>query len=555
MNKMEEVKLYMPNGSSVLVYRDKILYDVVKENKLEGNTPVVLGKIDKEYYELTSKVKKEGLFTPIDITEKIGLNTYIRTLQFIFIKAVLDLYPEATVVIEHSLGKGLYGEVHKNILLNENDILKIKNNMKEIINKNIEIKKVSVKKEKAIEIFKQYGMEDKVRLLNHISNKEVKLYELDGRYDYFYGPMAYSTGAIKNFDVMYYDPGFILRYPRNKDPFNIPEFVEYKKLSKIFRETERWGKILGVGDLGALNDKVVNGEIKDIIRVSEALHEKKIANIADMIYDKENIKMVLISGPSSSGKTTFANRLGIQLRVNALVPVPISLDNYFVNREDTPKDENGEYDFESIDALDIDLFNENLKRILKGEEVEIPTFNFKKGKREYNGKKIKLPKNGILIVEGIHGLNPILTREINDKNKFKIYISALTQLNIDNHNRVSTTDVRIIRRLVRDYLSRGYGGEETLKMWPSIKRGEDRNIFVFQENADVMFNSTIVYELCILKKYALAELNKIDKDSTVYYDALKLKSFLNFFKEVDMSLVPDNSILREFIGGSCFYEY
>ncbi|AJD31899.1 MULTISPECIES: nucleoside kinase [Clostridium] len=552
---MEEVKLYMPNGSSVLVYRDKILYDVVKENKLEGNTPVVLGKIDKEYYELTSKVKKEGLFTPIDITEKIGLNTYIRTLQFIFIKAVLDLYPEATVVIEHSLGKGLYGEVHKNILLNENDILKIKNNMKEIINKNIEIKKVSVKKEKAIEIFKQYGMEDKVRLLNHISNKEVKLYELDGRYDYFYGPMAYSTGAIKNFDVMYYDPGFILRYPRNKDPFNIPEFVEYKKLSKIFRETERWGKILGVGDLGALNDKVVNGEIKDIIRVSEALHEKKIANIADMIYDKENIKMVLISGPSSSGKTTFANRLGIQLRVNALVPVPISLDNYFVNREDTPKDENGEYDFESIDALDIDLFNENLKRILKGEEVEIPTFNFKKGKREYNGKKIKLPKNGILIVEGIHGLNPILTREINDKNKFKIYISALTQLNIDNHNRVSTTDVRIIRRLVRDYLSRGYGGEETLKMWPSIKRGEDRNIFVFQENADVMFNSTIVYELCILKKYALAELNKIDKDSTVYYDALKLKSFLNFFKEVDMSLVPDNSILREFIGGSCFYEY
>lgn len=394
---MEEVKLYMPNGSSVLVYRDKILYDVVKENKLEGNTPVVLGKIDKEYYELTSKVKKEGLFTPIDITEKIGLNTYIRTLQFIFIKAVLDLYPEATVVIEHSLGKGLYGEVHKNILLNENDILKIKNNMKEIINKNIEIKKVSVKKEKAIEIFKQYGMEDKVRLLNHISNKEVKLYELDGRYDYFYGPMAYSTGAIKNFDVMYYDPGFILRYPRNKDPFNIPEFVEYKKLSKIFRETERWGKILGVGDLGALNDKVVNGEIKDIIRVSEALHEKKIANIADMIYDKENIKMVLISGPSSSGKTTFANRLGIQLRVNALVPVPISLDNYFVNREDTPKDENGEYDFESIDALDIDLFNENLKRILKGEEVEIPTFNFKKGKREYNGKKIKLPKMGYLL--------------------------------------------------------------------------------------------------------------------------------------------------------------
>ncbi|EPY2274247.1 nucleoside kinase [Clostridium sporogenes] len=552
---MEELKLYMPNGSNILVSGDKILYDVVKENKLESNIPIVLGKIDEEYYELTSKVKKEGVFTPVDITDEIGLRTYVRTLQFIFIKAVLDLYTEATVIIEHSLGKGLYGEIHKNISLNENDILKIKNKMNEIISKDIKIKKVSVKKEKAIEIFKEYGMKDKVRLLSHIPHEEVKLYELDGRYDYFYGPMAYSTGTIKNFDIMYYDPGFILRYPREKDPFNIPEFVEYKKLTKIFRETEKWGKILDVGDVGALNDKVVYGEIKDIIRVSEALHEKKIANIADMIYDKENIRMVLISGPSSSGKTTFANRLGIQLRVNALVPVPISLDNYFVNREDTPKDENGDYDFESIDALDIDLFNENLKHILKGEEVQIPTFNFKKGKREYNNKKIKLPKNGILIIEGIHGLNPILTREIPDKNKFKIYISALTQLNIDNHNRVSTTDVRIIRRLVRDYLSRGYGGEETLKMWPSIKRGEDRNIFVFQENADVMFNSTIVYELCILKKYALAELNKIDKNSTVHYEATRLKSFLNFFKEVDMNLVPDNSILREFIGGSCFYEY
>ncbi|WP_409069146.1 nucleoside kinase [Clostridium sp. FAM 1755] len=552
---MEELKLDIPNGSNILVSGDKTLYDIVKVNKLENNIPIVLGKIDKEYYELTSKVKKEGKFIPVDITDEIGLRTYVRTLQFIFIKAVLDLYPESTVIIEHSLGKGLYGEIHKKLALNKNDILKIKNKMNEIIDKDIKINKISIKKEEAINIFKEYKMKDKVRLLNHIPQEEVKLYELGGRYDYFYGPMAYSTGAIKNFDIMYYEPGFILRYPREKDPFTIPEFIEYKKLTKIFRETEKWGKILDVGDVGALNDKVLYGEIKDIIRVSEALHEKKIANIADMIYEKENIKMVLISGPSSSGKTTFANRLGIQLRVNGLIPVPISLDNYFVNREDTPKDENGDYDFESIDALDIDLFNEDLKHILNGEEVKIPTFNFKKGKREYNGKNIKLPKNGILIVEGIHGLNPVLTKKIPDKNKFKIYISALTQLNIDNHNRVSTTDVRIIRRLVRDYLSRGYGGEETLKMWPSIKRGEDGNIFVFQENADVMFNSTIVYELCILKKYAIAELDKIDKNSSVHYEATRLKSFLNFFKEVDMSLVPDNSILREFIGGSCFYEY
>ena len=312
---------------------------------------------------------------------------------------------------------------------------------------------------------------------------------------------------------------------------------------------------MNVADVGALNGYIQNGNINELIMVAEALQEKKIAYIADMIQERKEVKIVLIAGPSSSGKTTFANRLGVQLRVNGFTPIPISLDDYFLNREITPKDENGDYDFESIKALDIDLFNENLRDLMEGKEVEIPSYDFKTGKRKWVGNKLILPHNGILIVEGIHGLNDMLTNSISSKNKFKIYISALTQLNLDSHNRIATTDVRRIRRIVRDFLSRGYGGETTLTMWPSIRRGEEKNIFVFQEEADVMFNSTLVYELCVLKKYAVEELKKVSKNSPVYYEAERLISFLNLFKDVDMNLVPSNSILREFIGGSIFYRY
>ncbi|MBV7272161.1 nucleoside kinase [Clostridiaceae bacterium UIB06] len=543
------------NNKEIYVEKGTILYQIIKDNNLEENIPIVLANVNGTYHELASELQEEGVFTAVDITNNLGSRTYVRTLQFVLIKAVFDIFPEAKVTIEHSLGKGLFGEIHKNIPLDEKDIERIKTRMKELIDKDIPIKKVCMNREEAIKIFAKYNMDDKVRLLRHVTSNIVRLYELDGRYDYFYGSMAYSTGALKIFDLFYRDPGFVLKYPLESDPFNIPEFVEHKKLGKIFFETEQWGNILGVGDVGSLNDKVENGEIIDIIRVAEALHEKKIAYIADMISERKDTKIVLIAGPSSSGKTTFARRLGIQLRVNGLVPIPISLDDYFVDRDHTPKDENGEYDFESIYALDLELFNKNLESMLKGEAVETPTFNFKTGSREWNGQKINIPANGILIVEGIHGLNEMLTASIPMENKFKIYISALTQLNVDNHNRIATTDVRIIRRIVRDYLSRGYGGEDTLKMWPSIKRGEEKNIFTFQENADIMFNSTLVYELCVLKKYALKELEKISEKSPVYYEALRLKSFLHFFKDVDMSLVPDNSILREFIGGSCFYKY
>ena len=478
-----------------------------------------------------------------------------RTLQFIFIKAVLDLYKDAIVTMEHSIGKWVFGEIHKKEPLTEQEVNNIKQEMQKLIDKNYPIKRIKVKREEAIKIFQNYGMTDKVKLLQQTGFKVVTLYELDGRYDYFYGPMWESTGVIKNFDVKFYNGGFILGYPTDENLMVVNKFVEQRKLTNIFRETEKWLSILGIGEVGSLNEKISNGELIDLIMISEALHEKKIAQISDMINEKKEIKAVFVAGPSSSGKTTFANRLAIQLKVNGLNPIPISLDNYFVNREDTPRDENGEYDFESIKSIDVKFFKDQMKELFEGKEVEIPIFNFLTGYREKSGSKVKMPKNGILIIEGIHGLNPILTSSLDENNIFKIYISALTQLNLDNHNRISTADVRRVRRIVRDSLSRGKNAEETLLMWPSIKKGDEKNIFVYQEEADVMFNSTLVYELCVLKKKALEELDKVGADSSVYDEVKRLKAFLGFFDEIDKGLVPENSILREFIGGSIFYKY
>ena len=543
------------NNKTIDIEKNTTAYDLIKNNELEQNIPITLCRINGKLSELGTIIHENSEFEVVDIKDKFGMATYTRTLQFVLIKATLELFKDAKITIEHSLSKGLFGEITKEPKLDIDDIYLIKEKMNEIIQKDIRINKVSIDVKEALEIFEKYGMEDKIRLLKSRNLSKVSLYEMDGQYDYFYGPMAYSTGVLKTFDLIYYEPGFILRFPTIEEPFKIPKFENHKKLASIFYEAEKWGELVGISDVGALNENVEMGEFVNLIRICEALHEKKIASIADEISSNRNVNIVLIAGPSSSGKTTFSKRLSIQLQVNGVVPTPISLDDYFVNRERTPRDEFGEYDFESIYALDLELFNIHLKKLLSGEEVEIPSYSFKLGKREWLGRKMKLPKNGVLIVEGIHGLNEMLTSSIEKERKFKIYISPLTQLNLDDHNRIATTDIRIIRRIVRDYLSRGYDAENTLKMWPSIRRGEEKNIFIFQENVDAMFNSALMYELCILKKFALEELLKINENSKVYDEAKRLISFLNFFKEVDMNLVPSNSIIREFIGGSCFYEY
>ncbi|MGL4773524.1 MAG: nucleoside kinase [Clostridium sp.] len=550
---MEKYNLTLENGNIIEVDNNQTFKDVI--DKYYNDEKIILCKLDNRYFELSHMINEGGNLKAVSCESEIGLKTYIRTLQFVFIKAALDIFKDSTITIEHSISKGLFCEIHKGSELTEDEIVKIKDKMSEIISQNSKINKVKKSKEEAVKIFEGYKMEDKVKLLNGVNHDLVSLYELEGRYDYFYGEMAYSTGIIKAFDLMKYGSGVILRCPSEDNIEVLPPYKEQKRLSQVFYEAEKWLNIVGVGDVGSLNEKVSNGELRDLIMVSEALHEKKIAYLADKIGDDKDKKIVLIAGPSSSGKTTFANRLGVQLRVNGLVPIAISLDDYFVDREHTPKDENGEYDFESIYAIDLELFNAHLQGLLNGEEVEIPSFNFKKGAREWVGHKLKLPENGVLVIEGIHGLNPILTSSVDDKNKFKIYISALTQLNLDNHNRIATTDVRKIRRIVRDYLSRGYGGDDTLKMWKSIRRGERKNIFVYQEEADAMFNSTIPYELCVLKPFALRELEKIGEESPVFHEARRLISFLSFFKEIEVDKVPENSILREFIGGSCFYKY
>lgn len=530
-------------------------YELIISNCKDRIDEVAICKLNGKYHELTEIIEDDGEVELIGFDTELGIKIYTRTLQFIFIKAALDLFPDSKITIQHSISGAVYGEVNKETPLSKGDIDKIKVKMQELISRNVPIKSIRTSKEEAIKIFEKYNMYDKVKLLKYYDIKYVHLYELEGRYDYFYGHMGYSTSIIKLFDVFKYESGFILQRPKRRNLSELAEFVEQKSLTKIFIETERWLNILGIEDVGSLNERILNNELINIIMVSEGLHEKKIANIADEILNRKDVKIILIAGPSSSGKTTFANRLSVQLRVNGLIPMPLSLDNYFVNRVDTPKDENGEYDFETIDALDLKLLNENLEALMSGEEVELPIYNFKKGEKEWNGYKVKLPKNGVLLLEGIHGLNPKLISNKLNSNVFKIYISALTQLNIDNHNRISTTDVRKVRRIVRDSLSRGYDAESTLKMWDSIKRGERKNIFVYQEEADVAFNSTLVYELGVLKPYALKELNKITEESPVYSEAIRLKAFLSFFNEIDIEEVPKNSLLREFIGGSIFYEY
>ncbi len=481
---------------------------------------------------------------------------YFLTLKFIFIKAIKELYPDSQVKIHHSLNNGVLVEVVGDVTITEDEIEVIKDKMAEIIHQDIPIKEENIKKFKFLDASYLYEREDIKGLVEYSPNYDIKLFELGGYYDFFHGDPFSSTGFVNLFDIKKHDGNYlILKSPLKEGDYTLPEDVEHPKLAKVFSEAEKWGEILEVTDVGALNKYVANNEIGELIRVNEALHRKKLVYIADEISNSQDIRLVTVAGPSSSGKTTFTKRLAIQLKVNGIKPVVISLDNYYIGRKNIPLDENGEKDFESIYGLDLELLNSNLSSLIKGERVEVPIYNFQTGTREKKGVMTQLEENGVLLIEGIHGLNEKLTNYIDRKNKFKIYISCLTQLNIDNHNRIPTSEVRKLRRIVRDSLSRGTSAKGTLDMWASIRRGEEKNIFPYQEEADAIFNSNLIYELGVLKKYAVKELRKVEPTSKHYEESIQLIKFLNYFMEIDKELVPDDSILKEFIGGSYFYKY
>lgn len=531
-------------------YQGVKLEDIANDNEDNFSGIITLGLINNKLKELNYIVKEDCSIRFLDTIDIDGNRVYSRVLNFIFIMACDELYEDVRVTVEHSLSNGLYCEVHIERSLNEDDIKNIKNKMNEIINNNYKIEKISTTKEEAISIFKDHKMIEKAELLRYKEYEDVKIYKCNNYIDHFYGYMLPSTGYIKTFDLKLYKNGVILFGPSKLDKYNSRQYRPQPKLANIYRESEQWSQLIGVDKVLTLNKIIENEDYGDVIRTVEALHEKKISQIADTIKDKKK-RIVLIAAPSSSGKTSFAHRLCIHLKVNNLNPVSISLDNYFVDREDTPLDEYGNYDFESIYAINLDQFNRDLKGLLDGKEISIPRFDFKLGKQVDSNKKLKIDRDQPIIIEGIHGLNPMLTSSIHDEQKFKVYLSALTQVNLDDHNRIPTTDLRLIRRIVRDYNFRGYTAETTIINWNSVRRGEEKNIFPYQEEADVIFNSACLYELAALKTYAKPLLEGIKENSRAYIEANRLLKFLQYFVELkDVSDVPSTSILREFIGGS-----
>lgn len=529
------------------------LQEIAKDFQQHFNSDIVGAIVNNELKELWVEINQDCSLQFIDRTTVYGSRFYSRSLAFLFIIAAKEVFEGCRVTVEHSLSRGFYCEVHKENPLTEEDITKIEEKMRELQKLDIPFEKRKISNAEAIELFTKTQQFDKVNLIKYRKKKYINIYRCHGYYDYFYGYMVPSTGYLKIFELKSNKPGIVLRYPERSEPNVLPEFKEQKKLFCIFREFEKWGKILDLENISHLNDAIKGGRINEVIQVAEGLHEKKIAQIADMIADSRNKRLVLIAGPSSSGKTTFAQRLSVQLRVNGLKPVAISIDDFFKNRVDTPIGEDGEFDFETIDAIDLVTFNDVIKRLIRGEEVEMPVFNFHTGNREWKGKKLKISNEQVLVVEGIHGLNEMLTQYIPKEQKFKIYISALTHLSIDDHNRIPTSDLRLIRRIVRDYQFRSVDALSTIKRWDSVRRGEEKYIYPFQEEADIMFNSSLVYELAILNQVALPLLEKIDNEVHEYIEAKRIKKFLQYFLEADMNAIPSNSILREFVGNSCFF--
>ncbi len=523
----------------------------IEKFKEDTEKKILACKYKNEVKPLDYEVENLDEVVPIDITTRDGRRVYQRGILYVMAMAFNRVYPKALLTVNCQLSNSIYCSVENMKVTNEM-INNIRKEMKDIIDSNLPIKKIEMSKEEAEKFYqKEKTLRGRLQLDNKYKD-EVSLYFCENYYNYFYGVMPISTGYIRLFDVIKYHDGFLLRYPDKKTPDKIDKYIETKKLLHTLEEYADIHDVLDINTIYKLNKKIEQGGEKELILLAEALHEKKISDIADKIVKRKGIKMILIAGPSSSGKTTFAQRLGIQLKLNGIKPLTISVDNYFVERKDTPRDENGNYDFERLEAIDLELFNEHLKKLLNGEEVELPTFNFKTGTKVYNGNKMKMKSNEVLVIEGIHCLNDKLTEAIPKEQKYKIYISALTVLNIDYYNRISTTDTRLIRRLVRDYNFRGYEALHTLQNWDMVNRGEENYIFPFQEDADSMFNTSLIYEISVLKKYAMPLLKAIDNTHPEYSEAKSLYELLKYFDDINDEYIPRNSLLREFIGGSIF---
>lgn len=537
------------NGKTIDVENGTKIIDILgDEVKKVG---AIAARFNNEVKSLNYKLKENGNLSLIDISNKDGIRIYRKGLLFIIGKAISELYPNAKIMVNYQLSNSLLCEI-TNMEITDKMIENINKKVADIVEKNLPIEKKSMSKKEAEEFYKNSEtINGKLQLELH-TKKQVSLYWCEDYFDYYYGILPISTGVMNLYEIIKYEKGFLIRYPSRKEINKLPEFKENRKLMATLDEYDVLHTVLNVPTVKKLNEVIRQGKIKDYILLDEALHEKKIANIADDILKNEKIKMILIAGPSSSGKTTFAQRLGIQLRLNGLKPVTISVDNYFVERPQNPIDENGNYNFECLEAIDVKLLNEHLLRLLNGEEVEIPTFDFEVGTKRYNGNTLKLADDEVLVIEGIHCLNDKLTPLIPKEQKYKIYISCLTVLNIDEHNRISTTDTRLIRRMVRDSQFRGYKALHTLQMWDSVVEGEEKNIFPFQEEADSMFNSSLIYELAVLKDYAIPLLEEIDNSNPEYSEAKRLHRMLGYFESIPADYLPNNSLLREFVGGSIF---
>lgn len=505
--------------------------------------------------ELAKTLHQDVSLEFITTVDKIGHDTYKRSLSFLLVKAVHDVGGHDKVErvrIHFAVSKGVYCTVEGDVELSEDFLKDVEKRMRQLVREQIPIKKRSVNTNEAVRRFREHKMYDKERLFSYRRVSKVNIYSINEFEDYYYGYMVPDTSYLQWFSLHLYEDGFVLQMPTAKAPEEVPPFEPQRKLFGVLKETIEWGDTQGIDTVGALNDRVTKQNMLETVLVEEAYQGRKIAEIARQIASKKNVKFVLIAGPSSSGKTTFSHRLSIQLRVNGMVPHPIAVDNFYVDREKTPKDKDGNYDFECLEAIDIKEFNKDMRALLNGEKVYLPIFNFKTGKREYSTTPKKLGEHDVLVIEGIHCLNPRLTAELSDENKFKIYISALTQLNVDEHNRIPTTDGRLIRRIVRDARSRGTSAQNTIAMWHRVRRGEEENIFPYQEEADMMFNSSLVYELAVLKQYVEPLLFGVEKDSAEYAEAKRLLKFFDYFVGIGSECVPMNSLLREFIGGGCF---